>query len=153
VGELDIGKLASHASYHLAPKTRALQNIRFVNREQAPAPGASEFKCDAGDTLDFRLAVAHCVDRMARAGSALNRSRLAEIKSAKQFAHDQNIGSLDDLLAQRRAGRQRRMKDRGTQIRERSQLLAQAQQSSFGANFTRIVIVGWAADRAEQHRL
>ena len=70
VGELDIGKIAGDASDDFAPETRALQNIRLVDGEQAPAAGASELKGDAGDALDLRLTVAHGVERLARAGSA-----------------------------------------------------------------------------------
>src|SRR6266436_7058996 len=88
VGKLDIGKINGDASDDFAPETRALQNIRLVDREQSAAAGAREFKCDAGDALDLRLTVAHGVERVARAGSALDGARLAEIQSAKQFAHD-----------------------------------------------------------------
>src|SRR5208282_1054095 len=103
----------------------------------------------------LRLRVAHGIDRMALAGGAFtfNRARLPEIQSAKQFAHDENVGPFDDFFAQRRAGSQARIKDRGTEVGESSEFLAEAQQSSFGAKFTRIVIEGWAADGSEQHRL
>src|SRR5271157_1096545 len=157
VAKLDIGKIAGDASDDFAPQLRALQNIRLVDGEQAPAAGSSELKCDAGDALDLRLAVAHGVERVARAGGAFALgnygARLAEIQSAEQFAHDENVGSFDDFFAQRRAGSQHRIKDRRTKIGESSELLAEAQQSSFGAKFARIVIEGRTADCAEQHGL
>src|ERR1039458_2339720 len=113
---------------HFAQKPRALQNIRLVDGEHAPAPGASQLKGNAGDALDLRLTIAHGVDRLARAGSAFaftfNRARLPEIQSAEQFAHDENVGSLDDFFAQRRARSQRRIKDCGTEIGESSEFLA-----------------------------
>src|SRR6266436_144921 len=88
VGELDIGKISSDTSDDFAPETRTLQNIRLVDREQSAAAGAREFKCDAGDALDLRLTVAHGIEREARAVGAVDGARIAEIQSAKQFAHD-----------------------------------------------------------------
>src|SRR6266403_4666784 len=143
VGELDIGKIARDTSDDFAPETRALQNIRLVDGEQTPAAGAREFKCDAGDALDLRFTVAHGVERVARAVRAVDGARLAEIQSAEQFTHDEDVGAFDDFFAQRRAGSQHRIKDSGTEIGESSEFMAEAQQSSFGAKFARIVIEGW----------
>src|SRR6266853_1047777 len=140
VGELYIGKIAGDASDDFSPETRALQNIRLVDGEQTPAAGSREFKCNAGDALDLRLTVVHGVERAARAVRAIDGARLAEIQSAKQFADDEDVGSFDDFLAQRRAGSEHRIKDSGTEIGESSELLAEAQQSSFGPKFARIVI-------------
>src|SRR5260221_2015940 len=153
VSELDLGKIAGGASDDLAPETRALQNIRLVDGEQTPAAGAREFKCDAGDALDLRLTVAHGVERVTRARSALDGARLAEIQSTEQFAHDEDVGSLDDFFAQRRDGSERRIKDYGPKIGEGSEFLAEAQQSSFGAKFARVVIEGWTAYCSEQYCL
>ena len=157
VGEMDIGKLAADAGNDFAPQPRALQNVRLVDREQAPAAGARELKCDAGNALDLRLAVAHGVDGLARAGDAvvlsINGTGLAEIQSAEQFAHDENVGSFDDFFAQRRAGSQRGIIDSGTEVGESAELLAEAQQSSFGAKFARIMIEGRTADGSKQHGL
>src|ERR1700681_2878554 len=130
VGELDIGKIAGDTSDDFAPETRALQNIRLVDGEQPPAAGAREFKCDAGDALDLRLTVAHGVERVACAIGAVvlgnYGARLAEIQSAEQLAHDEDVGSFDYFFAQRRAGGQHRIKDRGTEIGESPKLLAEA---------------------------
>src|ERR1700674_554648 len=124
VGELDVGKISGDTSDDFAPKTRTLQNIRLVNGEQTPAAGAREFKCNAGDALDLRLTVAHGVERVARAVRAIVLGNygawLAEIQSAEQFAHDENVRAFDDFFAQRRAGRKHRIKDGGTEIRESS---------------------------------
>src|SRR5216684_2992648 len=141
VGELDIGEIAGDTSDDFAPETRALQNIRLVDGEQSPAAGACKLKCDAGDALDLRLTVAHGVERVARAVRAVVLGNygawLAEIQSAKQFAHDEDVGSFNDFLAQRRTGSQHRIKDSGTKIGESSEFLAETQQSSFGAKFAR----------------
>src|ERR1035437_8913713 len=153
VGELDIGEIAGDASDDLAPETRTLQNIRLVDGEQAPAAGASELKGNAGDALDLRLTIPHGVERLARAGFACDGARLAEIQSPEQFAHDENVSSFHDFFAQRRAGGERRIKDRGTEIGERSELLAEAQQAGFGAKLARIVIEGGTADGSEQYGL
>src|SRR5208282_3171755 len=153
VGELDLGKLAGDASDDFAPQPRALQNIRLVDGEQSPAAGSRELKGNAGDALDLRLTVAHAVERLPRAGFACDGARLAEIQSAEQFAHDENVGAFHDFFAQRRAGSERRIKDRGTEIGERPEFLAQAQQSSFGAKLARIVIEGRTADGSEQYGL
>src|ERR1700676_3522053 len=153
VRELDIGKISGDASDDFAPETRALQNIRLIDGEQMQAAGASKLKCDAGDGLDLRLTVAHGVERVARAARAINGAWLAEIQSAEQLAHDEDVGAFDDFFAQRRGGSQRRIKDCGPKICEGSEFLAEAQQSSFGAKFARIVIEGWTADCSEQYRL
>src|ERR1035438_10189186 len=132
VRKLDIGKIAGDASYDFTPKPRALQNIRLIDREQALAAGLSELKGDAGNALDLRFAIAHGVDRLACAGSAFDGARLAEIQSAEQFAHDEDVGSLDDFLAQWRTGSKRGIKSGRTEIGESPELLSQAQESSFG---------------------
>src|SRR4029077_5069245 len=62
VRQLDIGEIAGDTSDDFAPETRALQNIRLVDGEQTPAAGSSELKCNAGDALNLRLAVAHGVE-------------------------------------------------------------------------------------------
>src|SRR6266478_5022734 len=78
----------------------------FSVRITSNSAGLSQLKCDARDALNLRLTVAHGVERVARAGRAFDGTRLAEIQSAKQFAHNKNVGSLDDFFAKRRAGRQ-----------------------------------------------
>ena len=153
VGKLDIRKIAADAGDHFTPQARALQNIRLVDGQHAPAAGASELKCDAGDALDLRLAIAHGIERLARAALAFDEARLAEIQSPEQFAHDENVGSFDDRFAQRRADRKRRIKDSGPEIHEGTEFLAKPQQPGFGAKFAGIVIKGWTADCSQQHRL
>src|ERR1700676_2456616 len=123
MGELDVGKINGDASDDFAPETRALQNIRLVDGEHTPAPGSRKFKCDACDALDLRLTVAHGVERVARAVRAVDGAWLAEIQSAEQFAHDENVGSFDDFFTQRRAGGQRRIKNCGPKICEGSEFL------------------------------
>ncbi len=77
VRELNIGKIAADASHNFAPETRALQNIRLVDGKHAPPAAARKLKGDAGDALDLWLAVAHGIDRLARAFTlTFNRPRL-----------------------------------------------------------------------------
>ncbi len=149
VRKLDIGEIAPDASNNFAPKTRAFQHIRLVDGEQASAASSGEFEGNAGDALNLRFAVAHGVERLARASSAFDGAGLAKVQSAEQFSHYENVGSFDDFFPQRRAGGQRRIKDGGTEIGERSKFLAEPQQSGFGAQFARIAIEGGTADRPE----
>jgi hypothetical protein len=101
--------------------------------------------------LDFRLAVAHGVDRLPRALFAFDRAWFAEIQPAQQFAYDQDVGALYDFFAQRRTRSQHRIKDRRTQIGERPQFLAKPQQSGLRAKLARIAIEGGIANRSQQH--
>src|SRR5271168_4588282 len=123
MGKLNVGKIAPDAGHDFPPQTRALQYVRLLDRKHPPPAGPRQFKCDAGDALDFTLAITHGVHRLALAGFSADGAWLTEIQSAKQFAHDQDVRPSNDFLAQRRAPSQRRIKNSRTKIGECAKLL------------------------------
>ena len=77
--------------------------------------------------------------------------RLAEIDAAGEFAHDDDVETLDDLALQRGCVGQRRIADRRANIGEQAEILAQAQQAGLGAHGIGNRIPFRPADGAEEH--
>ena len=79
--------------------------------------------------------------------------RLAEIDPAGQFAHDDDVEPLDHLALERRGVGERRIADRGPQVGEQAEILAQAQQARLGPHVVGDLVPFGPADRADQHRI
>src|SRR5690606_482495 len=93
------------------------------------------------------LALERTVFRFAHA------ARLAEIDVAGQFANDKDIETGHDLGLEARGIGQLRVKNRGAQVGEQAQRLAQAQNRLFRAQFPRQLVVFPVAHRSEQNRI
>ncbi len=78
---------------------------------------------------------------------------LAEIDAAGQLAHDHDVEAVDQLALQRRGVGERGITDRGAQIGEQLEVLAQPQQPGLGPLLVRNAIPFGAADGAEHHRV
>ena len=113
---------------------------------------ARQFEGDAGNALDLERVVDLRVDAALLAVAEIDDLlRLAEIDAAGQLAHDQDVETFDDLLLQRGRIGKRRIADRRSQIGEKLQVLAQAQQPRLGAHLIGHPVPFRPADRAEQH--
>ena len=97
----------------LVSSTLALSTLE--TRDRARAEG------DARDPLDLLDGVGAQV-----AGHRLGALLLAEVDAAGQLAHDQQVGALDPLAAQRRGVVQRGDRPDGPQVRVQAEPLAQA---------------------------
>jgi hypothetical protein len=152
--ELDIGILLANARHHVAPELRGLEYVGLVDRADLAAsrPGGAER--DVADALDLRLAVAHGVEAFALGVRAdPHAARLAEVDVTGELAQDHQIEALDHLALERRGTDQLRKEERGPEIGEQAELLAQAQQTGAGPHCVGDGFVARHARGAEQDRV
>mgnify|MGYP007089163731 CR=1 FL=1 len=76
---------------------------------------------------------------------------LAEIDAARQFAHDHDVETLDDIGLEARRRGQRRVAHRRAQIGEQAEILAKTQKAGFGTNIVGDRVPLRATDGAEDH--
>src|SRR5207244_10115435 len=100
------------------------------------------------DALDFRFAVAHRDQGIALAGWPFGLAGLAEVNSAQELAHDQNVSSADYLGTQRRAIFQSGEANSWAQVSEDSQLTAKTQQPALRTKMSRKAVEGRSSDSA-----
>ena len=94
-----------------------------------------------------------CAAVAAQVGGGVGGARLlAEVDAAGELAHDEQVGALDDLAAQRAGVVERRQRADRAQVRVQAQALAQAEQALLGARRVGVGRVPLrAADGGEQH--
>ncbi len=127
----DVCELGAHDSLgNLAPQARSLQHVGLVDRGQFATPLAREARGHPDDTFDFLHGVRADIDRAVGIAALF-----AEIDSASQLSHKQEIDALEDLGLQSRGVDQTRQDLHGTQVGVDAQFLAQPQESLFGAHF------------------
>ena len=141
----------------LFPEQAGVHDIGFLYRADT-APFATkvstalrDIKRNARDAVDFRCRVFCIVKAAARTiRQCFNAFRLAEIHTANQLAHDQDIKSLNQLALQRRGIRQSRKAERRTQVGIGVEPFTKAQKASFRTVLTLDAIPFRAADRTHQ---
>ena len=115
---------------------------------------AGEFESDPADPLDLVGIVDLGVDAALLAIAEIDDLlRLAEIDAARQFAHDDEVETLDDLALQGRGIGECRIADGRPQIGEQGEILAQPQEPRLGPHVVRDSVPFGAADSAEDHRV
>ena len=103
---------------------------------------------DARDALDLLAACS----RTGRWRVSAVRGLVAEVDAAGELAHDEQVGALDDLAAQRAGVVERRQRADRAQVGVQAEALAQAEQALLGARRVGVGRVPLrAADRGEQH--
>ena len=141
----DVGELLGmDAGHDLAPQAAGLHDVGLVDRGHLATTLLGGLEGGAGHPLNLRHGV------FAQVGGAIGGAGLlAEIDAAGQFAEDDQIDALDDLLLQRRAVRQHRRHLQRPQIGEQAHRLADRQQPLFR---TRLAAIPFRpADGAQQH--
>ena len=102
--------------------------LAFSTLRHAVLPLARQFEGDAGDALDLAGGVGFGVEAALLAvGQRLDAARFAEIDAAGAFADDHQVQAADDVGLQRGGVDQRVQHDRGAQIGEQVEFLAQPQ--------------------------
>ncbi len=151
--ELDVGRVGLVRGRHdLVPQDARPHDVALFRRVHLVAPLAREIEGDLGDALDLVRRVDLRVDRALLA--VLERDdllRLAEIDAARELAHDHDVEPFDELALQRRRIRERRIADRGSEVREQPKVLSQAQEARLGADRIRHLVPLGSADGAEDH--
>ena len=132
------------------PEDAGLHDVLLVGRVELLAAGAGEVEGDAADAVDLvglvDLGVDGALLAVAEIGDLLG---LAEIDAAGELADDQDVEAFDDLALERRGIGERGVADRGTEVGEELQVLAEAEEAGFGAHLVGDAVPLGAADRAE----
>src|SRR4051794_28237480 len=104
----------------LSPQPRGLEHVCLVDARHPPARGSEGDPCDP---LDLLRAVETRVER-----AAVMATLVAEVDAAGQLAHDEQVGSIDALAAQRARVVEGRQRTDGAQVGEQAETLAQPEQ-------------------------
>ena len=133
----------AHFGNHVFPELEGFQHIGFVHASDAAfaaccLAGARGLEGDMGNTLNFRLAIAHGVEGFFGAGEVAvgggaPSARLAKINVAREFADDQDIEARDQFGLEAGGIDQLLVANSGAEIGEQAQVLAQAQNGLLGA--------------------
>ena len=111
---------------------------------------AGEVEGDRGDALDLVSVVDLGIDgallAVAELGDGLG---LAEIDAAGQLAHDHDVEAVDPVALERGGVGERRIADRGPEIGEQLEILAQPEQPRLRPLVVRHAVPFRPADRAE----
>ena len=112
-----------------------------------PSRAAGGLEGDPGDALDLVAGVDAGVQRRVRLAPLL-----AEVDAAGELAHDEDVGALDDLGAQRARVDERRARADGPEVGKEAEALAQTEEALLRAGLVRVGRVPLRApNRAEQH--
>src|SRR6185295_12476082 len=130
-----------------------LQHVGFVDRRYLAPPFHGCFECNASDALNLIDRVPHRVESHRAAVMRSNPARLAEVETAEQFAHDQNIDAFYNFGAKWRGRIQGAVRSHRTQIGKAAQGLSQLQQTGLGAPVKREMVEFRGADSSEQYRM
>jgi hypothetical protein len=76
-------------------RARRLEHVRFVDGGDALLAGARELERLSNDAPDLRVCVLEGVDDARGPGLLLAEARLAEVKAARQLAHEEDVDALD----------------------------------------------------------
>ena len=141
-------------SHDLVPQNAGLHHVALFHRRDFVAPLARKLEGDARDALDFVGVVDLRVDgallAIAEVGDGF---RFAEINAAGEFAQNDDIETVHDFPLERRGIGERRIADRGTDVGEQAQILAQPQQPRFGAFVVGHLVPLRPADGTEDDRV
>ena len=136
--------------HDLLPQDARLHHVVLLARQHLLAARAGEVEGDARDAVDLVGLVDLGVDgtllAVAELGDLLG---LAEIDAARQLPDDEQVEPFDEFGLERGRSRQRGIADRGPQIGEELQILAQAQETGLGTLVIGHTVPFGAADGAE----
>ncbi len=111
---------------------------------------ARQIEGDLGDAVDLMRRVnLRIYPALLAALERHDLLRLAEIDATGELAHDEDVEAFDELALQGACIRECRIADRGTQVGEQVEILAQAQKARFGAMLIGDVVPLGSADRTE----
>ena len=143
-----------HPHDHLAPERPELQHVGLVDRTHRVAPSAGERERVACNALDLWCGVHDRIDGALRAVRQFgDPTRLTEIGTPTQLAHDHHVDPARHLGPQRRCAEQRLVGADRAQVLIQDELLAHLEQPVDLALFGRDVGVSRCIDRAEQDRV
>src|SRR5579859_5748804 len=96
--EGDVGVILRDFGDGGAPELRDFEDVGLVDGGELLATLPRKLKGDAGDADDFVAGVAHGVPGFA--GFLVPLAGRAEVEAAEEFAHEENVGAIDDFGAQ-----------------------------------------------------
>src|SRR6185436_2187322 len=99
--ELYLRIAVSDTGENFAPKARAIENVRFIDRKQLSAAALCDFEGNMSDALNLPFAVGHRVGRAPGTGRSVGRTS-PEVNSTQQLADDHDVGSANHFRTQRR---------------------------------------------------
>ena len=132
--ECDIGVVARHLVHHPAPEHAVLKHICLVNGGDLLPALEGGFEGDLSNAADFAFPINHGIHCEIFAILALDVFRFAKIKTAGELPHTEHIeATLDQARVQRRGVGQLGQANGRTQIRKKTEMFAQRQESgAFG---------------------
>jgi SAM-dependent methyltransferase len=84
-----IGIIARDAFGNVSPQTRCVEDVRFIDRGDFPAPAPRQVEGGAHDAINFTFRIEHGIDGFQTLWRLTNLAGSAEIQAARQLAHDQ----------------------------------------------------------------
>ncbi len=152
MGQLHVGVVLTDPGRDLAPQLHGLEHIGLVDRAHLPLSLARGLESHSRDALDLGFRVAHGVEGFTFAGRVGSEtSRLAEVEVTGQLAQDHDVQSLDHFALEGRSIDQLRKQERGPEVREQPQRLAQTQQARARPHVIRDTFVPGHARRPEEN--
>src|SRR5205085_5444586 len=140
-----------HGADHFAPENRRVEHVRLVDRAEPLFALARYLEAEASNAAYLGLAVEHGVEAFGiTVGVDTAAARRTEIDVAGELAHNHQVQSGNYLRLERGRCGKFGIEERGTQIGEQAQRLADGKQSLLGANGSRQGIVLRSTDGAEQ---
>ena len=127
---------------------RRLKYVSFVNASQLLFALACKVERDTRDAFHFFLRVDHGVVRAA--GLLVPCAGLAEVQTAEQLAHKQDVGAFRDLRPERRVIRKGLVRDGRPQVRKASERFANLQEAHLGPLARRQIVELVIADSSQQ---
>ena len=135
----------------LAPEQARLHHIGLLHAGDVVPALARQLERHARDALDLARGIALGVEpALLAVGQRLDAARLAEIDAAGALAHDHQVKAAHHVGLQRRGIDQRIEHDRGPQIGEQVEFLAQPQDRQLRAKLESKLLPFRSTDRAEQ---
>ena len=139
---------------HIAPQLHGVEDVGLVYRTKFAAAFSGRLEAYVRNSPDLGLAVTHGVKTLALAvGQDMGAARLAKIDVARKFAQDQDIQPGHHFRLECRCIDQFLIDNRGAQVGEKIEFLAQPQNGLLGTlgPFERVVLR--VADGPEQDRI
>ena len=129
--EGDVGVVLGDFGDGGAPELGDFEDVGLVDGGDFVAALGGELEGDAGDADDFGLGVAHGVDGFV--GLLVPPAGRAEVEAAEELADEEDVDVFGDLGAERGVGGERGEGERGAQVGEAAEGLADLEQAGFGA--------------------
>ena len=146
MAEFHIRILGADANHRLAPETRGFQHVFLVHATETAGALARRLKAGPRNALHFWRAVLHGVEALIETFSRFASStRFAKVDVPGELPENQDIQTSNDLGLERRRCCQFFIGQRGPQISEQLQVLANPQNAALRSQFARKLVVLGAA--------